>query len=99
MMSIQSYLVTSVWSYYALIALGLCTLYGANVNANVIFVIITTVIHSFIAYQASRHFLVDASSGQYSFLGPKQQTFKTLTSLLEYYKYDDDNSGLVQYNT
>ena len=30
---------------------------------------------------------MDASSGQYSFLGPKQLQFKSLISLLEYYKY------------
>lgn len=37
-------------------------------------------------YEGSRHFLVDASSGQYNFLGPKQLHFKTMTALLEYYK-------------
>lgn len=37
-------------------------------------------------FEGSRHFLVDAGSGQYSFLGPKQQRFKTLSALLEYYK-------------
>lgn len=37
-------------------------------------------------YEGSRHFLVDASSGKYHFLGPKQQKFTSLNKLLEYYK-------------
>lgn len=31
---------------------------------------------------------MDACSGKYNFLGPKQLNFKTMTALLEYYKYE-----------
>lgn len=41
------------------------------------------------AFEGSRHFLIDASSGKYNFLGPKQLQFKTMSALLEYYKYGD----------
>lgn len=39
------------------------------------------------AYTECKHFLVDTSSGLYTFVGPKQQKFKTLTELLKYYRY------------
>ena len=39
------------------------------------------------AYTECKHFLVDASSGRYHFVGPKQQDFATLTELLKFYRY------------
>ncbi len=38
------------------------------------------------AYTVCKHFLVDASSGQYCFVGPKQQRFPTLVTLIKFYK-------------
>lgn len=37
-------------------------------------------------YSACKHFLIDASSGEYCFMGPKQQSFRAITELLRFYK-------------
>ena len=37
-------------------------------------------------YTECKHFLVDASSGKYHFVGPKQQKFKTLPELFRFYR-------------
>ena len=39
------------------------------------------------AYTGVKHFLVDASTqGTYHFLGPKQQEFKSIPDLLNFYR-------------
>ncbi len=43
--------------------------------------------HLSTAYTDCKHFLVDTSSGLYHFVGPKQQKFRKLTELLNYYRY------------
>jgi len=37
-------------------------------------------------YTECKHFLIDASSGKYHFVGPKQQKFNRLPDLLKFYR-------------
>lgn len=53
-----------------------------------VYTIIKCLMFSFIsAYTDCKHFLVDASSGKYCFVGPKQQKFNSLPELLRFYRY------------
>ena len=43
--------------------------------------------HTLTAYTICKHFLIDASSGLYHFVGPQQRQFNRLPDLLKFYRY------------
>ena len=44
--------------------------------------------HRTIAYAGVKHFVIDATiQDKYCFVGPKQQSFKTIPNLLNFYRY------------
>ena len=45
------------------------------------------IVYLFTADQFVKHYMIDASAGEYTFLGPGQPSFKTLEQLLSHYKY------------